>query len=38
MIDRAYFSHYRAVRAWFTAAGTVGTAILLGYLIVWARL
>ena len=38
MIQRAYFLHYRLVREWITAAVTIGTAMLVSYLILWARL
>lgn len=38
MIHRAYFSHYRVVREVITTAVTIGTAMLFGYLILWARL
>jgi hypothetical protein len=38
MIHRAYFSHYRLIRQVITTGIMVGTAILLGTLILWARL
>jgi hypothetical protein len=38
MIHRTFFLHYRAVREAITSVGTVGMALLLGYLILWARL
>jgi hypothetical protein len=38
MIQRTYFSHYRAIRAAVVNALTVGTAFLVGYFILWARL
>jgi hypothetical protein len=38
MLLRAYFSHYRPVRESIAAGITIGTAMLLGYLILWARL
>ena len=37
MIQRTYFLHYRTVREAIANALTIGTAMLLGYLIVWAR-
>jgi hypothetical protein len=38
MIHRTFFLHYRVVSEAITSMGTVGTALLLGYLILWARL
>jgi hypothetical protein len=38
MIHRAFFLHYRLVREAVTSTVTIGTALLLGYLILWARL
>jgi hypothetical protein len=38
MIHRTYFLHYRLVREAITTVVTVGTALLLSYLILWARL
>jgi hypothetical protein len=38
MIQRAYFLHYRTVRSVFANALSVGTALLLGYFILWIRL
>ncbi len=38
MIQRAYFLHYRLVREGITAVVTLGTAMLVSYLILWARL
>jgi hypothetical protein len=38
MIHRTYFLHYRVVREAVTTAVTIGTALLLSYLILWARL
>ena len=38
MIQRAYFLHYRMVREAITIVVTLGTAALLSYLILWARL
>jgi len=38
MIHRLYFSHYLAIREVILTGITVGTALLLGYLILWARL
>jgi hypothetical protein len=38
MILRAFFLHYRMVRDAITITVTLGTAALLGYLILWMRL
>ena len=38
MIHRTYLLHYRLVREAITTAATIGTALLVGYLILWARL
>jgi hypothetical protein len=38
MIQRAYFLHYRLVREGITVAVTIGTAVVVSYLILWARL
>jgi len=38
MIHRTFFLHYRVVREAITGVGTVGMALLLGYLILWAQL
>jgi hypothetical protein len=38
MIQRAFFLHYRMVREAITTMITVGTALLLSYLILWMRL
>ena len=38
MIHRAYYSHYRLVREVITATVTLGAAMLLGYLVLWASL
>jgi hypothetical protein len=38
MLYRAYVSHFRAVRQGITTAAAIGTAIALGYLILWVRL
>jgi hypothetical protein len=38
MIERAYYLHYQAVRNLTMNALTVGAALLLGYLVIWARL
>ena len=38
MILRAFFLHYRAIREAITIVFTVGTAVLLSYLILWMRL
>lgn len=38
MIERAYYLHYQTVRSLTMNALTVGTALLLGYLVVLARL
>jgi hypothetical protein len=37
MIQQTYYLHYRTVRAAMANALTIGTALLLGYLILWAR-
>lgn len=38
MIQRIFFLHYRRVRDALTAMITIGTALLLSYLILWMRL
>lgn len=38
MIHRTFFLHYCVVREAITAVVTIGTALLLSYLILWARL
>ncbi len=38
MIHRAFFLHYRMVREAITIVVTIGTAVLLSYLILWVRL
>jgi hypothetical protein len=38
MIHRTFFLHYRLVREAITTVFTIGTALLLSYLILWARL
>ena len=38
MILRAFFLHYRVVREAVTIMVTIGTAVLLSYLILWLRL
>jgi hypothetical protein len=38
MIHRTYYSHYRLIREVTTVAVTLGAAMLLGYLVLWARL
>jgi hypothetical protein len=38
MIRRAFFLHYRMVREAITIVVTLGTALLLSYLILWVRL
>jgi hypothetical protein len=38
MIQRAFFLHYRMVREVVTFMVTLGTAVLLSYLILWMRL
>jgi hypothetical protein len=38
MIHRTFFLHYRVVREVITSVVAVGTALLLSYLILWARL
>jgi hypothetical protein len=38
MIQRVFFLHYRRVREAITAMVTIGTALLLSYLILWLRL
>jgi hypothetical protein len=38
MIQRTYFLHYRMVREVVTTVATIGTALLVSYLILWARL
>jgi len=38
MLQRVYYSHYRTAREVITTGITVGTAMLMGYLILWARL
>ena len=37
MIERAIFTHYRAIRATLTVIVTLGLALLLGQAILWAR-
>jgi hypothetical protein len=38
MIERAIFTHYRAIRSAITTILTLGIALLLGQMILWARL
>ena len=38
MIHRPFFLHYRLVREAVTTVVTIGTALLVSYLILWARL
>jgi hypothetical protein len=38
MIREAYLLHYRLVHELITIAVTIGTALLVSYLILWARL
>lgn len=38
MIHRTFFSHYGLVCEAIANVGTIGTALLLSYLILWARL
>lgn len=38
MIHRTYLLHYRLVRGAITTVVTIGTALLVSYLILWARL
>jgi len=38
MFLRAFFYHYRGVREATTTLVTIGTAVLLSYLILWLRL
>jgi hypothetical protein len=38
MIRRAFFLHYRMVREAVTVIVTIGTALLLSYLILWMKL
>jgi hypothetical protein len=38
MIHRTFFLHYRLVREAITTVVGIGTALLLSYLILWARL
>ena len=38
MFHRTYLLHYRMVREALTDVVTIGTALLLSYLILWARL
>jgi hypothetical protein len=38
MIRRTYFLHYRLVHETITTMATIGAALLLSYLILWARL
>jgi hypothetical protein len=38
MIQRTFFLHYRAVSEAISTAAMIGTALLIGYLILWARL
>ncbi len=37
MIERAIFNHYRAIRSALTAILTLGIALILGQMILWAR-
>ena len=38
MIRRAFYLHYRVVREAITVIVTIGTALLLSYLILWMKL
>jgi hypothetical protein len=38
MIRRSFFLHYRVVREAATVIVTIGTALLLSYLILWMKL
>ena len=38
MIERAFYLHYQTVRSWTMNTLTVGAALLLGYLVIWAGL
>jgi hypothetical protein len=38
MIQRTFFLHYRLFREVITTVVTIGTAMLVSYLILWARL
>jgi hypothetical protein len=38
MIHRTFFLHYRLVLGAVTTAATIGAALLLSYLVLWARL
>jgi hypothetical protein len=38
MIERAIFTHYGAIRSTITTILTFGVALLLGQMILWARL
>jgi hypothetical protein len=38
MLPRTFFLHYRLIREAVTTAITLGAALLLSYLILWARL
>ena len=38
MIRRGFFLHYRVLREAITVVVTIGTALLLSYLILWMRL
>ncbi len=38
MISRTFYIHYRAVTEAVATTATIGTALLLGYLILWAKL
>jgi hypothetical protein len=38
MIRRSFFLHYRVVREAITVIVTIGTALLLSYLILWMKL
>jgi hypothetical protein len=38
MIERAIFTHYRTIRSAITTILTFGIALLLGQMILWARL
>ena len=38
MNHRTFFLHYRSIREAATNGATIGTALLIAYLILWARL
>jgi hypothetical protein len=38
MFQRVYYSHYRTAREVITTGLTIGMAMMMGYLILWARL